>query len=281
VHLGYSCFQFAKLNKLFKLCKVINAVATAKSVLVIGSLQNFKGTIYNLLLNGFRIFYGNTIPKAISKEIIEEISLIILDAQVSQAFEIEAHSVPLIIVSGNGFGDVLDAYFLKRSHIPPVEAAEVQNEMDCLFFGGNGPQSMPRRRLELKELDGFTIVQLNGNHRFALNDGIGRALDFMEEHYFEDISLRDIARAACLSRYHFCRLFKRQVGITCISYLSQLRIERAKSLLGNTSHPITQICFDVGFNDLSHFERVFRSIAGITPSTYRKRNHLKRQEIQG
>lgn len=256
--------------------------ATKKPVLVVGNLQSFKGTIYNLLLNGFRILYATTIPKAIPKDIVDEVSLIFLDAQVSQFFKIEAPSVPIIIVSDNGFGDVWDEYFLKGSHIPAAEAAEIHNEIDRLLFNGGKLESIAAERLELGELDGFTVLQLNGNHKSSpVDEGISRALDFMEEHYFEGISLRDIARAACLSRYHFCRLFKRQMRINCIPYLSRLRIERAKSLLGNTSHPITQICFDVGFNDLSHFERVFRSIAGITPSTYRKRNHLKRQEIQG
>ena len=240
---------------------------------MIGNLQSFKGTIYNLLLNGFRILYAHTIPQAISRDIINEASLIILDAQVSQSFKIEAPSVPIIIVSDNGFGDVLDAYFLKGSHIPAAEAAEVHNEIDRLLFNGGKLESIAAERLELGELDGFTVLQLNGDHSSPLNEGIRRALDFMEEHYFEGISLRDIARAACLSRYHFCRLFKRQMRINCIPYLSQLRIEKAKSLLGNTPYPVTQICFDVGFNDLSHFERVFRSIEGISPSTYRKQNH--------
>ncbi len=240
---------------------------------MIGNLQSFKGTIYNLLLNGFRILYAHTIPQAISRDIINEASLIILDAQVSQSFKIEAPSVPIIIVSDNGFGDVWDEYFLKGSHIPAAEAAEVHNEIDRLLFNGGKLESIAAERLELGELDGFTVLQLNGDHSSPLNEGIRRALDFMEEHYFEGISLRDIARAACLSSYHFCRLFKRQMGINLIPYLSRLRIKKAKSLLGSTPYSVTRICFDVGFNDLSHFERVFRSIEGISPSTYRKQNH--------
>jgi len=254
--------------------------ATTKPVLVIGNLQSFKGTIYNLLLNGFRIFYALTIPQE-SFDVINAVRLIILDGQASQTLDLKAISVPVIIVSGNGFGDVLDAYFLKRSPVPSAEAAEVQAEVDRAFFGGNGFEPASGRRLVLEELGGFTVLQLHDSHRLPLNEGVSRALDFMEEHYFENISLGDITKAACLSRYHFCRLFKKQLGVTCISYLSRLRIEKAKFLLGNTLYPITQICFDVGFNDLSHFERVFRSIEGIPPSTYRKRTPPKRQEIQG
>jgi len=244
--------------------------ATTKPVLVIGNLQSFKRTIDNLLLNGFRIYYAPTISQSQFGAIIDEVGLIILDIQTSQSLNIKGLPVPVIIVSGNGFGDVLDAYFLKGSQMPSARAVKVRDEMEHIFFGRSGFEPLSGGRLALEEWGGFSILQFSENHRPSLNEGVSRALDYMGEHYFENISLGDITRAACLSRYHFCRLFKRQLGITPISYLSQLRVEKAKLLLRNTSHSVTQICFAVGFNDLSHFERVFRSLAGITPSTYRR-----------
>ncbi len=249
------------------------------SILVIGSPQSFKGTIYGLLLNGFRVLYAPKAPQTICREVFEQVTLILLDAQVSQTFEVETLSTPIVIVSGNGFGDILDAYFLQGPQVPSPETVEVQREVDWLLNNINELKSVSTRRIRVERLGGFTVLQLTSNHA-TQNEGVRRALNFMEERYLEDISLKDIARAACLSPYHFCRLFKKEMGITCISYLSRLRIEKAKSLLGNTPYPVTQICFEVGFNDLSHFERVFRSIEGIPPSAYRKQNHLQRQEIQ-
>lgn len=245
---------------------------TPQTVLIIGDLKSFKGTICNLLLNGFKVIYARNVPKAISSEILDKTSLIILEAQVSQILQINSIPVPVVIVSGNGCGDILDAYFFEGQPIPSVDASQVQMEVERLF--GDGCGQIATGKLELEQAEGFTILQLNGNYRsLPLDEGIRRALNFIEEHYFEDISLMDIAKAACLSPYHFCRLFKRQIGINCIPYLSRLRIEKAKSLLGSTPYSVTQICFDVGFNDLSHFERVFRSMEGIPPSIYRKRNH--------
>jgi AraC-like DNA-binding protein len=58
-----------------------------------------------------------------------------------------------------------------------------------------------------------------------------------------------------------------------------VRIERAKELLHETYWSITQICFDVGFNDLTHFERMFKSFVGVTPSVYRKENGRKSQKM--
>jgi AraC-like DNA-binding protein len=97
-----------------------------------------------------------------------------------------------------------------------------------------------------------------------------RALEFIESHFAEPISLADAAKAASYSRCHFCKLFKQQLGLSFVSYLSRVRIRHAMDLLGRSGESITDIAFEVGFNDLSHFERVFRSVQGKTPSQFRQ-----------
>lgn len=69
-----------------------------------------------------------------------------------------------------------------------------------------------------------------------------------------------------------CRLFKRQTGITCNRYLSVLRIEKAKQLLRKTELSVTEVSSETGFNSITHFERVFKSLEGTTPSAYRRRD---------
>ncbi len=250
-----------------------------QTVLIIGSPESFKGTVCNLLLKGFRVIYARNASDGVPREVLGKVSLIILEAQVSLTLEIESLPIPIVIVSGNGHGDVLESYLLEGNPIPSADVPQVQMDVGRLFGEGYGP--LVTGRVELQELPGFVVLQLNGKHGSSyLDEGIRRALNFMKEHYFEEISLKDIAKAACLSPYHFCRLFKREMGINCIPYLSRLRIEKAKSLLGSTPYSVTQICFEVGFNDLSHFERVFRSIEGVAPTTYRKRPSIQKQEIQ-
>ena len=99
---------------------------------------------------------------------------------------------------------------------------------------------------------------------------IKRAIDFMLRHFQEPISLDDVAREACLSPCYFCRLFKKQVGTTYTKYLSSVRIEEAATLLLYSDLAVTEICYNVGFNDLTHFERVFKSFLRATPTDFRR-----------
>lgn len=99
--------------------------------------------------------------------------------------------------------------------------------------------------------------------------GISRALELIEERYGEPITLDDAARAASYSRCHFSKVFREQTGVCFVSYLGRVRVRRAAELLARTEMPVTRVALEVGFNDLSHFERVFRSAYRLSPSKYR------------
>ncbi len=70
----------------------------------------------------------------------------------------------------------------------------------------------------------------------------------------------------------FCRWFKKITGNTFVNYLNKARIERACQLLLNTKMAITEVCFSVGFDSLSHFNRTFKKIKHLNPREYRKSN---------
>lgn len=99
--------------------------------------------------------------------------------------------------------------------------------------------------------------------------GVGRALALIEEHYGEALTLDDAARAAGYSRCHFSKVFRERVGVCFVSYLADVRVRRAAELLARTELPVTTVALEVGFNDLSHFERVFRSAYRRSPSKFR------------
>ena len=86
----------------------------------------------------------------------------------------------------------------------------------------------------------------------------------------EDFGLGELARAAGLSPFSFIRLFKSETGVTPYRFLLQARIRRAIALLRDTSRPITDIAFDVGFGDLSNFINAFRREIGCSPRQFRK-----------
>jgi AraC-like DNA-binding protein/ligand-binding sensor protein len=96
-----------------------------------------------------------------------------------------------------------------------------------------------------------------------------RAKAYIRENLQEDITLADVAKAACTSTFYICKLFKRHTGVNLMEYISRLRVERAKELLVNPQLRISEIAFEVGFQSLTHFNRVFRALVGESPTEYR------------
>lgn len=98
---------------------------------------------------------------------------------------------------------------------------------------------------------------------------IRRAKEYIREHQADDISLGQVARAVNTSTFYFCKMFKKYTGINFTDYLSRVRIEKSKNLLLNPNLRVSEIAFEVGFQSLTHFNRVFKKILGHSPSEYR------------
>jgi AraC-like DNA-binding protein len=98
-----------------------------------------------------------------------------------------------------------------------------------------------------------------------------RARDTMDRAFAEPLDVAAVARVAHVSPAHFSRQFRQTFGETPHSYLRRRRVERAMDLLRETDRPVTEICFDVGFNSLGTFSRTFRAVVGESPSAYRAR----------
>lgn len=99
---------------------------------------------------------------------------------------------------------------------------------------------------------------------------ISRAVGLMNERFTMDVDMDWLARESALSRPHFFKLFKREVGVTPNIYINTLRSESAIDELLNTTKPMTEIGFDLGFSSQASFTRFFRSNVGVTPSDYRR-----------
>lgn len=105
-----------------------------------------------------------------------------------------------------------------------------------------------------------------GAMRHARAD-VHHAIDYLQTHYHQALSVLDVARAAGLSEFHFMRLFQNTTGLSVHRFLTQIRLVRAKSLLSQ-GVSAAQTALDVGFFDQSHFSRTFRTHFGITLGAY-------------
>ncbi len=111
-----------------------------------------------------------------------------------------------------------------------------------------------------------TLQQENGSfHRQA----VARVISTMRERMSEDLPLEEMAATACMSRYHFNRVFRQLTGIPPGQFLSALRLEAAKRLLLTTEHSVTEICFEVGYNSLGTFTSRFNQLVGLPPGQFR------------
>lgn len=100
---------------------------------------------------------------------------------------------------------------------------------------------------------------------------ITRAKEYINERKGEDMSLNDVAKVVNMSTFHFCKMFKKATGLTFTEYLSLVRIAKAKNLLLNPNLRVSEIAYEVGFQSLTHFNRIFRKMVGESPSQYREK----------
>jgi transcriptional regulator GlxA family with amidase domain len=92
---------------------------------------------------------------------------------------------------------------------------------------------------------------------------------FIEANLWSPLELEGLAEKAHLSKFHFCRIFKRYIGMNPMKYVAALRIEQAKKLLKKNELTVSVVANKVGFKDMSNFIRQFKKATGVTPTMYR------------
>lgn len=115
------------------------------------------------------------------------------------------------------------------------------------------------------------------NKRFKTgNNRIATIHEYLMKNYREEVDLKQLAAQVNMAEGSLCRFFKLNMGITVFEYLNQIRIEFACKLLMDINLGILEVCLDSGFNNLSHFNKQFKKVTGVTPTEYRKRYNMVR-----
>ncbi|KMQ60200.1 AraC family transcriptional regulator [Chryseobacterium angstadtii] len=115
--------------------------------------------------------------------------------------------------------------------------------------------------------------------KWFLNDKIrmGTIYDYIHENYDKKPNVNEIAKIVSLSTPAFCRYFKKQTNMTFTDFVNNYRINQAKIFLLK-DYSVTEVCFQVGFESLSYFNKLFKQHTGETPSEFRKK-YLKNIEV--
>ena len=102
-------------------------------------------------------------------------------------------------------------------------------------------------------------------------NGLSAVLNYITRHLSEHLDIDYLCKLACMSRTKFFIEFKRHLGCTPLAFQHQMRLKKA-ALLIKHGQQITQVCFELGFNNASHFCRSFKQFFGMSPSDYKKRH---------
>lgn len=205
--------------------------------------------------------------------------------------------------SGFGYGVVgeheeivvqLQEHFLGEGFLQSPEMKDIKRLFERshqgLTFYGKTKQKVAKKLLKLPNLSQFDrmievlqIFQILANTqeftplnadgtKFEFNhkdeERINRVYRFVEENFMKPINIQEVAEIANLTVPSFCRYFKKMTHLTFTDFVNEFRVNQACKLL-NESKPIIDVCYESGFNNVSHFNKTFKAITGKNPRAYR------------
>ena len=148
-------------------------------------------------------------------------------------------------------------------------------------------KQLPQKEENVKALLVSLLMTLaNINYNFLNGDeapksssesylNIDKILEYIRTHYYEDITLSDLANKAAMSEQHLIRMFSAKFQTTPIKYLNTFRIITAMRLLESNTMNVSEVSISCGFNNSTNFSRVFKQITGVTPKEYQMKQKSK------
>jgi len=175
----------------------------------------------------------------------------------------------------------LDAVKLRRL-TGQLKHWDLQSQVRRLRISWQSSPSLNTKKLHAVEtlLEMFAQYLAECGQRLLLEE-VGQKSPLLQkiEAYFAEqgdraTTVRELADRLHISPCHFCKLFKKQTGLTFTGYRTQLRVEAAKKLLLNRHLRISEVAFEAGFDSIPYFNRAFRRLVGCSPSEFRVRQGL-------
>lgn len=110
------------------------------------------------------------------------------------------------------------------------------------------------------------------------DDGMKSVIDYIERNLKKGISLEDVANHVNISTYYLSKIFKKEMGVNFITYVTDRKMDLAKEMLTNTDIPVLNIALDLAYNEANYFSKAFKKKTGLTPSEYREKYKSRKEE---
>ncbi len=205
------------------------------------------------------------------------IDIVVLDHKIPDLSGIEVlkkikeikPDLPVLIVTGYGDEELAVKSFRYGAHDyikKPFCFNELAEKIDFYLSAERNNKkagSLPPAESAEEARINYAVIDHGNSYK------IQKVMRFIHDNFMEEEATLDVAAdKACMSKRHFCRVFKKAIGMTYQNYLNRCRIKKAKEML-IAKHSITEVAFAVGYSDITQFGRVFKRVVGCTPSQYR------------
>ncbi|MBW2519168.1 MAG: response regulator transcription factor [Deltaproteobacteria bacterium] len=220
--------------------------------------------------------------QAICSVLTREVDLILLDCgfeagfglQLLQDFKSRFPGIPVIFVTAQSSEDIVTRAFKSgaRDYFQKPLPVFAVRDLIMKLIGAKRKTAEPRDISNAGQQNQTAQGHLCQIGRFQ--PAVMKVVCYIESNFSKMISLEDMAGLANMSKFHFSRLFNREVGMSPVRYLKYVRIQRAKDLLKRADLSVFAVALKVGFEDVSNFNKNFKNFEGCTPSQFRSRLHL-------
>lgn len=235
------------------------------------SVKKVQGTI--LVIDSGDIFYLDSLRQMLPA------CQVVLRRHKEDACELFFRSSVDVVLLGHSplspAMEMLSLFKAGRPSVPVVVVAEQGSESLAVDVFRNGARDYFSKPLPIDEVEAtlralLTMRQdLVGRMTGPTTTGFEKALQFISVHFRSQLSLAQAAEKSGMSVSSFVRFFKKKTGMTFIDYLNSIRIFEACKLLRDPEPSVLQISMLCGFNNQSHFNRVFKKIVGVSPRQYK------------
>lgn len=191
-----------------------------------------------------------------------------LDNRLKKELEIEYSKLP--ILSFNKIKSIAQMMFHISNYIAEEAVLKMSlNEINNEYYSEQHENKDSIKCIDIKKVDESKDVNLMINKYNNEEFPIMKAIEYINNNIYENITLKKISSVCNLSQCYFSKLFKKETGINFIEYLNMKKIAKAKQLLINTDKSINSISLDLGFEDCGYFIRIFKKLEGTTPKKFR------------